>query len=168
MKDKCICDPGIKGDTCNMDILDCDNESCLNNGTCIELVNGFACQCLPDFDGPRCQNRRTLNDNHCKKKCYHNGKCILINNREKCSCLSKYTGSECEYLRNNNTNNLPTVRKCAVVRYRNNHNEGKCLAIGLTPLFDAHCKCQYDDAHKQILNCHIIPTPYSSNVFSLF
>jgi hypothetical protein len=159
INDKCICDPGVKGDTCNMDITDCDTESCLNNGTCIELVNGFACQCLTDFNGPRCQYRRAINDNHCKKKCFNNGKCVVINNTERCLCLSRYSGSDC-----NNSHSLPTVRKCSLLRFRNNRNDGRCLAIGLTPLFDVHCKCHYDDENKQFMNCQIIPSPYSSEI----
>lgn len=151
----------MKGETCNMDIIDCDKESCVNKGTCIELMNGFACQCLPDFDGSRCQYRRTLNDNHCKKKCLNNGKCILINNREKCSCSSKYYGSKCEYLRNNN-NNSSSTRRCSLLKFRNNDNDGKCLAIGLTPLFDVHCQCHHDIENRHLVNCHITPTPYSS------
>jgi len=160
---KCICDPGVKGDTCNMDIIDCDIESCFNNGACIELMNGFACQCLPDFDGPRCQNRRTINDNYCKKKCLNNGKCIVINNTEKCLCLSKYSGSHCEYIRNNNTSSS-SIRKCSLLKYRNSNNEATCLAIGLTPLFDVYCECRYDTENKHFVNCQITPTPYSRKI----
>lgn len=149
-----------------MDIIDCDSECCFNNGTCIELMNGFACQCLPDFDGPRCQYRRTINDNHCKKKCFHNGKCIVINNTEKCLCLSKYYGSNCEYLRNSNNNTgLTAIRKCSLLKFRNSHDEATCLAIGLPPLFDVHCECHYDVDNKHFANCQITPTPYSSKIY---
>jgi hypothetical protein len=164
INDTCKCDPGVKGKLCNMDIIDCDSESCLNNGTCIELMNGFACQCLPDFDGSRCQYRRTINDNHCKKKCFNNGKCIVINNTEKCLCLPKYVGSKCEYKRSNNS--VSSIRKCPLLKYRKNHLEAKCLAIGLTPLFDVHCECHYDGETKQYVNCQITPSPYSSKIDS--
>lgn len=146
-----------------MDIIDCDRNSCTNNGTCIELMNGFACQCLPDFDGSRCQYRRTINDNHCKIQCVNNGKCIVINNREKCLCPTKYYGRKCEYIRKNTS--LPSIRRCSVLKFRNNHNEGKCLAIGLTPSFDVYCQCQYDNQDKHLVNCHITPTPYSSKIY---
>lgn len=143
-----------------MDIIDCERGSCANNGTCIELMNGFACQCLPDFDGLRCQNSRMKSDDHCKKKCLNQGKCIVINNTEKCLCSSKYYGSRCEYTRNNNT--LPFIRKCSILKYRKNHHEGTCLAIGLTPLFDVYCKCHNDGENKNVVNCQITPSPYSS------
>ena len=143
-----------------MDIIDCERDSCANNGTCIELMNGFACQCLPDFDGPRCQYSRTKSDNYCKKKCLNQGKCIVINNSEKCLCSGKYFGSKCEYTRSNNT--LPFVRKCSVLKFRKNHDEGACLAIGLTSLFDVHCQCEYDKENRNLVHCQIIPSPYSS------
>ncbi len=165
INDTCQCDLGVKGELCNMDIIDCDSESCLNNGICIELMNGFACQCLPDFDGSRCQYRRTTNGNHCKKKCLNNGKCIVINNTEKCLCSSKYFGSKCEYIRNNNS--LPSIRKCSLLKYRKNPNEATCLAIGLTPLFDVHCECHHDVENKQFVNCQITPSPYSSKIDSI-
>jgi Notch-like protein len=146
-----------------MDIIDCDSESCSNNGTCIELMNGFACQCLPNFDGSRCQYRRTKNDNHCKKICLNNGKCVLINNRERCSCLSKYYGSQCEHIRDNNS--LSSIPKCSLLKFRNSNNKATCLAIGLTPLFDVHCECHHDDVNKQFVDCQITPTPYSSKIY---
>ncbi|CAF2568768.1 unnamed protein product [Rotaria sp. Silwood2] len=165
INDKCICEPGVAGDTCNVDIIDCDTEACLNEGTCIELINGFACQCLPNYDGPRCQyRRRTINNNHCKKKCLNNGKCMVIDNIEKCLCLSKYYGSECENLRDNNS--LSSIRKCSVLKFRNNHKEGKCFAIGLTPFFDVHCECYYEDKNKKSVNCQITSSPYAKETCS--
>jgi hypothetical protein len=130
------------------------------SGTCLELVNGFACQCLPNFDGPRCQHHSTINDNHCKKQCLNNGKCIVINNTEKCSCASKYYGTHCEYIRDNNS--LSAIRKCSLLKFRNSHNKATCIAIGLTPLFDVHCECRYEEEHRHFVNCQITPTPYSS------
>ena len=163
INDTCQCDPGVKGEWCNMDVIDCDSKSCLNDGTCIELMNGFACQCLPDFVGSRCQYRRTLNDNYCKKKCSSNGKCIVINNTEKCLCSPKHYGPKCEYPRYNTS----TIRKCSSIKYRKNHNEAACLAIDLTRLFDVHCECRYDGESKQFVNCQITPSPYSSKIESL-
>lgn len=40
----------------NLDINDCDSFPCLNDGTCIDLVNGFHCLCPPGWEGNMCQN----------------------------------------------------------------------------------------------------------------
>ncbi len=32
----------------------CEAGSCLNNATCVDLVNGFLCLCVPAFEGPDC------------------------------------------------------------------------------------------------------------------
>jgi len=93
----------------------------------------------------------------------HNGKCTVINNTEKCLCLAKYYGSECEYIRNNNS--LSSIRKCSLLKFRNSRNEGTCLAIGLTPLFDVHCECHYADEYKHYFNCQITPSPYLSKIY---
>ena len=37
------------------DINDCVNIPCLNNGTCIDLINGFNCSFAPGFAGNRCE-----------------------------------------------------------------------------------------------------------------
>ena len=145
-----------------MDIIDCDLDACLNNGTCIELINGFACQCLPDFNGPRCQYRQRKNENSCKKKCLNQGKCIVMNNREKCLCSSKYSGLNCEFIRNNT---LPATRKCSVLKFHNQKHTGTCLAIGLTPLSDVHCECHYNIKKENTVDCQITPTAYSGKIY---
>lgn len=146
-----------------MDIIDCDTESCLNNGTCIELVNGFACQCLPNLYGPRCEYHRTVNsNNYCTTKCLNNGKCVVINSREQCLCQAKYYGSACEYQRSNHQNSLSSISRCSLLTFRNNHREGKCLAIGLIRLFNIYCECHYENKNENFVNCQITPSPFAS------
>ncbi|CAM4801778.1 unnamed protein product [Rotaria magnacalcarata] len=156
----CICDPGIKGDACNLDIIDCDTESCLNDGTCIELRNGFACQCLPTFDGPRCQYRRVKNRYHCKKTCLNSGTCVVTNNIQECLCLSQYYGSECQHRRDYNSS-LSSIKSCSVLKFRNGHTEEKCLAIGLTLFSHVDCTCHYDGSNKKSAICHVKPSFYT-------
>jgi len=57
----CNCDIGYHGDKCEMNIIDCHNRPCKNNGTCIYLVNGFQCNCSFGFTGPNC----TVNFDDC-------------------------------------------------------------------------------------------------------
>ena len=36
---------GFTGDTCSVNIDDCESEPCLNDGTCEDAVNGYVCHC---------------------------------------------------------------------------------------------------------------------------
>lgn len=38
------------------DINDCQPDSCENNGTCIDLVNDYRCDCVAGFNGTICEN----------------------------------------------------------------------------------------------------------------
>ena len=37
------------------DINECESNPCLNNGTCIDRVNGFKCSCPKGLAGDRCE-----------------------------------------------------------------------------------------------------------------
>ena len=40
---------------CLVDIDECGSNPCVNNGTCIDVVNGFTCNCTREFGGDRCE-----------------------------------------------------------------------------------------------------------------
>ena len=69
-------------------------DSCLNNGTCIDLVHDYRCQCLPGFTGRMCQyDLRQCNDSLCRNF----GTCYLgFDGLAQCSCNQIYTGLFCE------------------------------------------------------------------------
>ena len=33
----------------------CQSAPCLNQGTCIDMANGYTCSCMTDFTGTRCE-----------------------------------------------------------------------------------------------------------------
>ena len=37
----CVCDPGFEGVFCENDINECEQVSCLNGGTCFNLINSY-------------------------------------------------------------------------------------------------------------------------------
>lgn len=40
------------------DINDCQPDPCENNGTCIDLVNDYQCDCVAGFNGINCENSK--------------------------------------------------------------------------------------------------------------
>lgn len=39
------------GDLCEQDVNECFSNPCLNNGTCLDGPNGYACMCMPGYSG---------------------------------------------------------------------------------------------------------------------
>ena len=40
------------------DINECDSSPCSNGGSCVDLINGYLCNCLAAYSGKTCQNCR--------------------------------------------------------------------------------------------------------------
>ncbi|XP_061867715.1 protein crumbs homolog 2 isoform X2 [Colius striatus] len=65
----CWCQPGFAGETCSIDINECESQPCQNGGLCQDLVNGFLCHCLPGYSGVEC----AVNINECEEGPCENG-----------------------------------------------------------------------------------------------
>lgn len=65
------------GDNCSVDINECESDPCQYNGTCVDRVNGYVCECIPGITGINCET----NIDECQSQpCRNNGSCIdLIN-----------------------------------------------------------------------------------------
>lgn len=45
----------------SLDRRECLSNPCLNEGTCIEQVNGYQCRCMPGYTGTRCETSKYRN-----------------------------------------------------------------------------------------------------------
>ena len=70
----CQCVLGFNGTTCNNNIDDCSPNPCLNDGSCVDGINSFTCNCTgTGFNGTICEN----NIDDCDPNpCLNNGTCI--------------------------------------------------------------------------------------------
>lgn len=46
---------GYERDDCSVNTDECLSADCLNNSTCIDLVAGYSCKCMPGFEGQQCE-----------------------------------------------------------------------------------------------------------------
>ncbi|KAL1281106.1 hypothetical protein QQF64_015706, partial [Cirrhinus molitorella] len=72
---RCFCPQGYAGESCEIDVDDCQSNPCENGGTCIDKEDSFVCLCLPSYSGDRCE-RDTEGCEHGWKK-FH-GHCYRL------------------------------------------------------------------------------------------
>ena len=59
---------------CEVNINECENKPCRNEAVCVDGINEYTCQCLPGYEGTRCQ----VDIDECNKysPCQNEAKCI--------------------------------------------------------------------------------------------
>lgn len=73
----CVC----VGGNCSVDINECESNPCQYNGTCVDLVNGYRCECIPGLTGDNCE----VNIDDCESApCLNGGRCVDFINRYSC------------------------------------------------------------------------------------
>lgn len=83
----CKCSPGFEGPSC-MNIDDCIGSPCQNNGTCIDEIMSFKCQCDEQFNGKYCEESKLCS------QC--NPEATLLCEEGKCVCKETFDGDRCE------------------------------------------------------------------------
>ncbi|XP_078575183.1 uncharacterized protein LOC144861265 [Branchiostoma floridae x Branchiostoma japonicum] len=89
----CQCEPGWLGDTCQIDIDECQSSPCPQNATCVDHVNGYTCQCPPGFTGDSCE---TDIDECSSAPCPPPASCLDSAAGYTCVCPAGYTGDTCQ------------------------------------------------------------------------
>ena len=76
------------------DIQECLKMPCMNEGRCIDLEDGFRCECPPAYTGEYCQS----DANECERgnPCQHEGTCLTTHGSYRCRCKEGWKGHNCE------------------------------------------------------------------------
>ena len=135
-----------KGLNCEIDIDECEDNPCLNRGTCYNIYGSYVCACPAGFEGQNCE----LNLNECiSNPCFNGGQCLDDVGSYKCNCTGTgYAGEHCELLpRSNSGNNLSSGNNVAlpVTIGALNCEHLNCPAPGSMCVRDSqgpHCICR--------------------------
>lgn len=83
---------GFDGASCEKNVNDCTENTCLNGGTCVDQVNSFKCECPAGFIGTLCQHNI---DDCIKRPCANGGTCFDLVNDYRCMCRPGFKGKDC-------------------------------------------------------------------------
>lgn len=86
----CKCSAGFRGDRCQESVDDCSGLPCQNNGTCIDGINSFRCECNSLYKGQYCETAKVCNE------CNPSGTKYCDHKSSRCVCLETHEGELCE------------------------------------------------------------------------
>ncbi|ESO04194.1 hypothetical protein HELRODRAFT_79117, partial [Helobdella robusta] len=69
----------------------CFQGLCRNKGKCIDLKDGYRCECQEGFSGKTCK----IEDACSSRPCLNDGMCALDGTSYKCNCVKGFTGATC-------------------------------------------------------------------------
>ncbi|GBN02945.1 Protein crumbs, partial [Araneus ventricosus] len=89
----CNCSGGFTGALCDEEVDECLSFPCMNNGTCIDQVNDYACICPAGYEGAQCERAQEI----CYPDilCLNGGTCVEGSNNSFCACRDGFSGIDC-------------------------------------------------------------------------
>lgn len=84
----CSCTAAFTGALCEGDVDECDVNPCGNDGTCVNTVGGFSCECHGGFSGSVCSTDECIN-----LICQNGGTCVVRPGGQHCHCASGFEGT---------------------------------------------------------------------------
>ena len=89
----CECANGYTGETCAVNVDDCEGAPCQNGGACVDGVASFSCECAAGFTGTTCG----INIDDCvDEPCQNFSECVDGVNGYTCECEPGFEGQNCE------------------------------------------------------------------------
>ncbi|XP_038050781.1 sushi, von Willebrand factor type A, EGF and pentraxin domain-containing protein 1-like [Patiria miniata] len=117
MRDQCI------------DVNECASSPCDHQATCVDLIDGYRCDCPPGYEGVHCQNNT---DDCLDHQCTHNATCVDGLLGYVCVCDPAFQGTFCEL----------NINECSSAPCQ---NDGVCHdGIGG---YDCECPSNYHGVH---------------------
>ncbi|KAI8778862.1 protein crumbs, partial [Biomphalaria glabrata] len=140
---QCQCAPGYTGTQCQQDIDDCATKPCRVYQVCIDLVNGFRCECPIGTSGNYCEPNNTSDCRHIP--CSNGGTCMSKDNVFVCICPASYTGDFC-------TSALDICEPSPC------QNGGSCIAVNQT-MHECVCLVNYSGPNCETLVSDCLKSP---------
>ncbi|XP_061191549.1 uncharacterized protein LOC133199695 [Saccostrea echinata] len=97
----CQCLIGFSGELCQKEVIECQNDTCLNGGYCNDVVGNYSCDCLNGFAGSRCEKlagSSTVSPTVNACRFCGNGSCLVLGNGTAiCVCKPGFSGKTCAH-----------------------------------------------------------------------
>ncbi|CAF1240678.1 unnamed protein product [Rotaria sordida] len=124
-----ICKHGYFGQDCLSDVRACEDQPCLNNGTCVVYLRSYLCRCQKGYTGRSCEigPAGKMTEYKCNRiNCVH-GNCLK---NGKCLCHDGWISDNC-----NQKESGCISRPCL-------HNSTCETLIGVNPVSAYRCHCR--------------------------
>jgi protein crumbs len=132
---ECRCAVGFDGPTCEVNIDECVNHTCVN-GRCVDGINRYTCACDKGWAGDYCQQDL---DECAEEPCQHGGVCQQTERPGDytCTCTQEYKGKNCEEVK---------IKTC---RERPCLNEGTCIdVVAVSPESSERYRCDCPQGYE--------------------